>query len=47
MPASSFDHLFGDTNGSLGSVFLDSMVPTLSAALWHRLIVVLGFIEIS
>jgi hypothetical protein len=47
MPASSFDHLFGDANGLLGSVFLDSAARTLSAASLHRLVVVLGLIEIS
>jgi hypothetical protein len=47
MPASSFDSLFGDADGLLGSVFLDSAAPTLSATSLHHLVVTLGLIEIS
>jgi hypothetical protein len=47
MPASSFDHLFGDADGLLGSVFLDSAAPTLSAASLHHLVVSSGLVEIS
>jgi hypothetical protein len=47
MPASSFDCLFGDADGLLGSVFLDRAAPTLSAALLHCLAVTSGLIEIS
>jgi hypothetical protein len=42
MPASGFDRLFGDADGLLGSVFLDSAAPTLSAALLHHLVITLG-----
>jgi hypothetical protein len=47
MPVSSFDGLFGDADGLLGSVFLDSAAPTLLAASLHHLVVVSGLIEIS
>jgi hypothetical protein len=47
MPTSSFVCLFGDADGLLGSVFLDSAAPTLSAASLHRLVVTLGLIQIS
>ena len=48
MPTSSFVCLFGDADGLLGSVFLDSAAPTLSAAsLLHRLVVTLGAVDIS
>jgi hypothetical protein len=47
MPASSFDCLFGDADGLLGSVFLDSAAPTLSAASLRHLVVTLGLIQIS
>jgi hypothetical protein len=47
MPVSSFDRLFSDADGLLGSVFLDSAAPTLSKASLHRLVVVSGLIETS
>jgi hypothetical protein len=47
MPASSFDRLFGDDDGPLGSVFLDSAAHTPSLTLLHRLVVTLGLIEAS
>jgi hypothetical protein len=47
MPASSFDRLFGDADDLLGSVFLDSTAPTLSAASLHALVVTSGVVDIS
>jgi hypothetical protein len=47
MPASSYDRLFGDADGPLGSVFLHSAAPTLSVASLHHLIITLGLVEIS
>jgi hypothetical protein len=47
MPASSFNRLFGDADGPLGSKFLDSTAPTPSASSVHHLVVTLGLIETS
>jgi hypothetical protein len=47
MVASSFDRLFRDPDGLLGSVFLDSISPTLSLTSLPRLVVTKGLIEAS
>jgi hypothetical protein len=47
MPASSCDHLFGNADALLGSVFLDSYAPTLSTTLLHCLVIAPGLIDIS
>jgi hypothetical protein len=47
MPASSIDCLFGDADGVLSSVFLDSAAPTLSEASLHHLAITSGLVEIS
>jgi hypothetical protein len=47
MPASSFNHLFSDADGPLGSIFLDCATPTPSGVLLHCLVVTSSLIETS
>jgi hypothetical protein len=47
MTVSSFNGLFGDADGLLGSVYLDGIAPTLSMTSLHRLVVTKGLIKTS
>jgi hypothetical protein len=46
-PASSFECLFSDADGQLGSVFLVSAAPTLFLTSLHYLVVTSGHVETS